>query len=239
MVTFDHRDPGTDDLEWRGDPRWAELDRLDASAVSSVLVVAAHPDDETLGAGGLIASLHRRGASVTVLLATRGGASHRCGIPETRIDEFRSAMAFIAPAARIVDADLADSRLGEHRDELTMHVARAAAGVDLILAPWRGDGHGDHRAAGEVAASIATGIGVRLLEYPIWLWHWGAPHSPETPWGGFVRFEIDEHSALAKARGLERYKSQRLPNDNEPPILHDRMLTHFQRDWEAFISGAT
>jgi LmbE family N-acetylglucosaminyl deacetylase len=239
VVTFDHRDPGTYDLEWRGDRRWAEVDRLDTSAVSSVLVVAAHPDDETLGAGGLIASLHRRGARVTVLLATRGGASHPGGIQEKRVDEFRSALARIAPAARIVDADLADSRLGDHRDELTMHVMRAADGVDLILAPWRGDGHGDHRAAGEIAASVAMGLGVRLLEYPIWLWHWGAPHSPETPWGDFVRFEIDEHSGVAKARGLECYASQRLPNDNEPPILHERMLAHFQRDWETFIWGAT
>lgn len=36
------------------------------------LVLAAHPDDETLGAGGLLARLHALGAEVEVLLCTAG-----------------------------------------------------------------------------------------------------------------------------------------------------------------------
>ncbi len=40
--------------------------------VSSVLFAHAHPDDETLGSGGLIAELVARGVRVTLLTATRG-----------------------------------------------------------------------------------------------------------------------------------------------------------------------
>ena len=41
-------------------------------SVTSVLFVHAHPDDETIGTGGLIAYLVKRGIRVTLVTATRG-----------------------------------------------------------------------------------------------------------------------------------------------------------------------
>ena len=41
-------------------------------AVTSVLFVHAHPDDETIGTGGLIAHLASRGIRITLVTATRG-----------------------------------------------------------------------------------------------------------------------------------------------------------------------
>jgi len=41
-------------------------------AVASVLLVHAHPDDETIGTGGLIAELASRGLRVSLVTATRG-----------------------------------------------------------------------------------------------------------------------------------------------------------------------
>ncbi|MGH6943228.1 MAG: PIG-L deacetylase family protein, partial [Geminicoccaceae bacterium] len=38
-----------------------------------VLVIAPHPDDEVLGAGGTIARLCAAGSRVTVAVVTRGG----------------------------------------------------------------------------------------------------------------------------------------------------------------------
>ena len=43
------------------------------SARESVLVIAAHPDDETLGCGGTIARLTRTGVRVDVVICTRAG----------------------------------------------------------------------------------------------------------------------------------------------------------------------
>ncbi len=52
----------------------------------------------------------------------------------------------------------------------------------VLCAPWRGDGHRDHRIAGEVAAEVADRLGLRLLEYPVWLWHWADPGDDAVPW---------------------------------------------------------
>src|SRR5688572_26068919 len=45
---------------------------MDLTARDRLLVVAPHPDDESLGAGGLIARAVARGAAVHVVLATDG-----------------------------------------------------------------------------------------------------------------------------------------------------------------------
>jgi len=48
------------------------MDTLDLTAADRLLVVAPHPDDETLGAGGLLQRAVARGAAVRVCYATSG-----------------------------------------------------------------------------------------------------------------------------------------------------------------------
>jgi LmbE family N-acetylglucosaminyl deacetylase len=42
-----------------------------------ILVVAPHPDDETLGCGGLISLLAQNGSAFYIVFVTDGSASHR------------------------------------------------------------------------------------------------------------------------------------------------------------------
>jgi len=234
-VSFDHRDAGTAESAWADDPRWGGLEVVDLARVRRVLVVAAHPDDESLGAGGLIARLHDGGARVTVLLATAGEGSHGPGLAPTRSVELAAAIGVLAPGARVVELGLPDGGLGGGIDALAVAVSGEIADVDLVVAPWRGDGHGDHRAAGEVAAAGAARAGIPLLEYPIWLWHWAAPDDDAVPWGGFVRMPLTVDERRRKVRALAAYESQTSTVDGEPPILHRGMLAHFERDWEIFV----
>lgn len=234
MVSFDHRDVGTSEGEW-ADSRWAGLPVFDPRTVTGALVVSAHPDDETLGAGGLIALLHRSGVPITFLLATRGEAGHRVDLSSERRAEFGTAVDRLAPGSRVVDGGLPDGGLRENTARLDFLIASALGDADLIVAPWRGDGHRDHRIAAEAASAVAVRTGVELLEYPVWLWHWGTPESPEIPWHDLVRIPLDDEARHVKSRALSAYETQLTTVAGEAPVLHDGMVNHFSREWETFV----
>src|SRR3954452_15113024 len=50
-----------------------------------VLVLAPHPDDETLGCGGTIFRHRRAGDALTVLIVTDGGSSRAGGLPREQM----------------------------------------------------------------------------------------------------------------------------------------------------------
>ena len=112
MVTFDHRSPGTDEAIWEADPRWDPAPQL-GEDFGHLIVLSAHPDDETLGAGGLIARSAARGARVHVIVATNGEASHPHSPTQTPVQladvrrrELEQAIAPLAPAATITFAEI-------------------------------------------------------------------------------------------------------------------------------------
>ena len=80
-MTFVHQDEGTAEADWaaaiermRGELRQVGPEFF--ADVAHLVVVSAHPDDETLGCGGLIARATARGETVHTLFVTDGGASH-------------------------------------------------------------------------------------------------------------------------------------------------------------------
>jgi hypothetical protein len=80
---FDSRDLGTADSYWQ-----TELSNAPAWPLPEgpVVVIAAHPDDETFGAGGLIHSCSHSGREVTVITVTDGeGARTDLAHPGTSV----------------------------------------------------------------------------------------------------------------------------------------------------------
>jgi LmbE family N-acetylglucosaminyl deacetylase len=125
-------------------PVIADPDRND------VLVLAAHPDDETLGCGGTIAILAKR-ADVTVAFATDGEATigASTGAEETarrRREEAANACAILG--AKPVFWGLPDGALSQRTGELADRLRTAMQGKDAIFLPWFLDGHPDHQALG-------------------------------------------------------------------------------------------
>ncbi|RPI27143.1 MAG: PIG-L family deacetylase, partial [Chloroflexota bacterium] len=64
---------------------------LSLQGVERVLIIAPHPDDETIGAGGLIQAARSRGAEVRVVIVTNGDgqafaplALNHCLLPRTK-----------------------------------------------------------------------------------------------------------------------------------------------------------
>ncbi|HEY9887365.1 MAG TPA: PIG-L family deacetylase, partial [Candidatus Obscuribacterales bacterium] len=82
------------------------LRSLDDLPLAPVLVVAPHPDDETLGCGGAIAHLRSRGYPVRVLVVSDGTRSHPRSrqYPAPRLRQVREAETLAALALLQVEA---------------------------------------------------------------------------------------------------------------------------------------
>lgn len=234
-VIFDHRDPGTPEAAWAG----AEEGAAVLEIPEHVVVFAAHPDDETLGAGGLMALASAAGAAVSVIVATDGEAAHAddldggdCG--GIRRAELVAALRHVAPRARLRFLGLPDGGLREHRAELSAAIAEELCGIDvtttLLATTWWGDGHRDHRVLGEEVCAAARGATV--VGYPVWYWHWGDPAAPDPgPWRAVA---LDADALDAKTAAVAAFGSQAA---GSAPILHEGMLAHFRRPVELFVAA--
>ncbi|EPR76708.1 Methyltransferase type 12 [Leifsonia rubra CMS 76R] len=251
MVSFDHREPGTLESDWSASPHWDSLTPLNTSAIRRLIVVAAHPDDETLGAAGLMRRVARAGGHVQVILATDGEASHPQSPTHTaeqlrarRAAEVEQAIELIAPGSSVVRLGLRDGALKHDAAELRAGIEAAIAvavadGPATLAVTWRGDGHGDHRIVGEVSAAVAHAMGSQLLEYPIWLWHWSAPADTRMPWSQLCALVLDPEEREIKKRAIAMHSSQTTPLSNEvgdEVVLRDEFLEHFRRPMEVYVN---
>ena len=244
-VTFRHDGSGTDEATWRGWRRLQRLPPLDWDGLDHVVVVAAHPDDETLGAAGLMAEASRRGVAVDVVVATLGEASHprSSTITPERLSRWRArevagAVGLLAPRAVLHLLHLPDGELQRHVPAVTARVAGLAGAGSLVVAPWVGDGHPDHTAAGLGAARAADDVRARSLEYPVWAWHWSAPADPRVPWQQMVRHPLTPAARRLKRRALALHRSQTQPLSDQPgdeTLLRAGFLDHFDRPHEVFV----
>lgn len=145
-----------------------------APLAGRALVLAPHPDDETIGCGGTVAKLAERGAEVHVLVATSGGASVAQGGGRATTEADRRSET--EAACRQLGArpptflDLPDAALGDHLDELTAGVDRAVRDLrpDVVFAPWPGDDHPDHQAVATALAAADVPPATEVWCYEVW-----------------------------------------------------------------------
>lgn len=200
-----------------------QLARLLAEPSASVVVIAPHPDDETLASGGLLQRAQATGAAVTVVLLTDGdnnpwpqrwlerrlriGADARAAWGRRRRAEVVDAITRLGLSASCLHA------MGWHDLGLTARIAdqlaaslAALRGVllplrpSLIVAPVLDDRHPDHSAA-RVLIELA-------------LAHWPTPRP--TLWGFAVHgaaphaqsFTLSRDECVRKGHALEAHASQ-------------------------------
>jgi LmbE family N-acetylglucosaminyl deacetylase len=172
---------------WRDMRRRARhLSAGDLVRLGKWLVLAPHPDDETLGAGILIAELAAAGAPPWVAFLTDGAASH-VGAPDwppSRIEQVRSDEARCAlrdlgtPPNRRIPLGWSDSAPHpEGTKEFTRTRDRLAGlcrreNIHAIAVTWRGEPHIDHAAAFAVARAVQRHAHGRIavFEFPVWGW---------------------------------------------------------------------
>lgn len=255
-MSFDHREVGTHEAEWVLSGRLDGLPPLDVDSLSGgpglrVVVLAAHPDDETLGAAGLVRRLAASGAHLTYVVATDGERSHPdsptttpAALSRTRREELVAAVHHVAPGAAVHLLGLPDGGLREHRAALgaavdaLSGVVASGGGRLLLLAPWAGDGHRDHRIVGEVAREVAVARAATLVEYPVWFWHWAAPDDSAHPWSSMRRLHLSPEELEARRRSMSEHTSQVAPLSDQPgdeALLGPEMLAHLDRTFEVFV----
>jgi LmbE family N-acetylglucosaminyl deacetylase len=236
--------PGTPEAEWRSWPRLHELPVLDVGNWPSVVVVAAHPDDEVLGVGGVLAMLAAAGTRMRLVAATDGEASHpgldqaaADQLAECRAEETSTALRELGAPAEIVRLRMPDTGLARREAELRDQLAELVSGFAVCLAPWDGDLHADHEAAGRAAFDACTLTGVGLMSYPIWTWHWSHPRDSRVPWDRAVRVPLSAEVAERKRVAIDCFTSQLRPRgDLRPPVLPPETIAHFIRDQEVLIN---
>ena len=249
MVSFSHLEEGTPEERWLADPRLHSTPLVEPLP-ADLIVVAAHPDDETLGAGGIMRRVASQGGRVSVIIASDGEASHP-GSPTHTPEALRArrrlevidALSVLAPAARVQFLSIPDGKLDAHAGLVEAAVAAVLNATDaaptrtLVVAPWSGDGHRDHRAAARAVSSAASPRGVRHLGYPIWLWHWADPE--DVPWDRALAVPLSEDELTHKAAALRAHSSQveaLSSGTGDEAIVPPRLLAHFTRDREIFLS---
>jgi LmbE family N-acetylglucosaminyl deacetylase len=236
--------PGTAEADWRSWPRLHELPVLDVAGWPSVVVVAAHPDDEVLGVGGLLSMAAAAGTRLRLVAVTDGEASHpgmdRAAADQLaacRVAETVGALRELGAPAEIIRLRMPDTGLARREAELRDQLAELVAGFSVCLAPWDGDLHADHEAAGRAASGACALSGVGLLSYPIWTWHWAHPRDSRVPWDRAVRVPLSAEAATRKRAAIDCFTSQLRPRGgSRPPVLPPEVVAHFLRDQEVLIS---
>ena len=226
----------------------------DAITLGPTVVIAPHPDDESLGCGGLIALLRQAAIPVQVVLVSDGTMSHpnsRKFPPAARRAlreaELRQALLELGVEAPPICLGLPDSAVpSEGQERFLEAVAQlqelfATSKPATVLCPWRRDPHPDHRATSELVRTAITGLPVpaRLLEYVVWAWERAAPADLPQP-GEVVGWRLNVGSVLdKKQRAIATHRSQLAPGviDDDPTgfSLSSEMLAHFAQPFEAYL----
>jgi len=224
--------PVVDDLAWRRQfkqlPAWRP-------PLTDTLVIAPHPDDETLGAGGLIASLRAQGINVTVAAVTDGENAYSDGIDlrQTRELEQNQALARLGVATDSIHRfRLIDSSVTSDEEKLIQLLTPLISGTTHVIAPWQHDFHPDHEACGRAAAKVAALKGAALTSYFFWTWHRGTVELLQgLPLVCFPLTEAEQH---AKHQALLCHRSQ-LEHASGEPILPRYLLGPVSWPFEVYL----
>ncbi len=155
----------------------------DVVGAGNCLVLAPHPDDESLGCGGLIARCCVESRPPVVVILTDCGGSHPGSrrdppaklAPLREPEAARAVQALGLPAERLTFLREPDTKAPHGRPAFDQIVVRQAAYLrrfdcSAIVAPWRFDPHCVHAAAARMATETARIAYVRHLSYPVWGW---------------------------------------------------------------------
>lgn len=207
-----------------------------------VVVVAPHPDDEILTCGALVDQLARRGREILVVAVTDGEGSHpaspawpRARLRAARRAETEAALACLGVGPdRILRLEVPDGGVTAAEAALQARLCAILRAGDIVITTWRYDGHPDHEATARACAGAASSHGARLLQAPVWGWHWSAPGDGAMPLGRAHKLAAPPDALARKRAALACFDSQITPDPSTgaapilPAFAMERVLHPFE-----------
>ncbi|MGA9796761.1 MAG: PIG-L family deacetylase, partial [Rhizomicrobium sp.] len=217
------------------------------------VVIAPHPDDESLACGGLIAEACRQGLRGKVVIVSDGAGSHpnSKAYPPDRLRSLREEEARQAGAelglrpAEMLFLGLPDRFVpheGEDAERAIGVIADCARqiGAGSLFVSWRHDPHCDHEASYQIAREVQRRVAkIRLFEYVVW-GHTLPPASEVDPMHGGFRISIGHEAIKSKRRAIAAHRSQTsalIDDDPDGFLLSQIDLAHFYRPFEFFFES--
>jgi LmbE family N-acetylglucosaminyl deacetylase len=218
-----------------------------------LVVVAPHPDDESLACGGLIAEACAQGRATRVIIVSDGTGSHPASrtYPAARLRELRETEARQAvkelgldPTRDVDFLRLPDRFVPSRGPRAEAAVRRILdcvrqAAAKAIFVSWRHDPHCDHQASYRLARAVQRlKPTLELYEYTVW----GAALPPETPVASASGFRLSIESWLfRKRRAIAAHRSQTTDLIKDDPRgfrLTPSDLARFNRPYETYFESA-
>ncbi|KIZ48037.1 MULTISPECIES: PIG-L deacetylase family protein [Rhodopseudomonas] len=239
------------------------LDAIRALAVGSLqdltgnhpfVVLSPHPDDESLGAGGLIAAASSQGPRAEVMVITDGSGSHPGSKRYSRQHLIDLRQAELAEAGRLlglgpdrvhhlglVDTQAPSSGAAFDHAVATITETCRKADARSLFVTWDCDPHCDHVAAARMAEAVRRQLPqLHLWAYPIWGWHLDRSTMLERPRPRGLRLDISRHQTIKRAAIAAHVSQMTDLIDDDPDGFRftDTTLAPFLGAFEYFIEVA-
>jgi LmbE family N-acetylglucosaminyl deacetylase len=211
-----------------------------------LVVLAPHPDDEVLACGALLALHAARGGESLIVAVTDGEGSHRdadrqdlteTALAQTRCTERAQGLKQLdLTDKQILSLHLPDGGVTRHESELERRIRLLLRPGDVLISPWRSDGHPDHDACGRAAARASAATGRPLWEAPVWMWHWARPNDRRVPWMRMQALAVSDAARASKQAALAAHVSQLTPRSTtHSPVLGEDIVARTERRAEYFF----
>jgi LmbE family N-acetylglucosaminyl deacetylase len=217
------------------------------------IVVAPHPDDESLACGGLIADACRQRLRRQVVIVSDGSGSHpnSKAYPPDRLVALREEEAkragaelglkpedilFLGLPDRFVPSD------GEGADRAIGAIVACVREISArsLFVSWRHDPHCDHEASYRIARQVQRRAGeLRLFEYVVW-GHTLPAATEVDPIRSGYKIRIDDDTLAKKRRAIAAHRSQTsdLIDDDPAGFRFAQIdLAHFNLPYEFFLES--
>lgn len=200
------------------------------------VIVAPHPDDETLGTGGLIETLRQLDTEVTIVAVTDGENAYPneedLGLGQVRRQEQTEALkALGVDTDHIIRLRLPDGDVSHYENRLIELLIPLIDERTHIVAPWTGDFHPDHEACGRAAEQAASQSGASISSYFFWTWHRGTPEATSAL--KLRALPLNISAIERKSEALQKHRSQ-LAHPSGEPILPEYLLGPIFWPFEVF-----